>query len=171
MHRLRAIAGPVSIQGGKTHAPSEDEVPANGQRGEAAPGGSAARGLVGVLAGVLLLPLHVGAVGSGDLDSSFGGDGKVTNSFGSGSYDLATAYAVAIQSDGKIVVVGNSAASGPSASGRSAFALARYLPNGTMGPSSRSSPSAVPQSIRPFAASPLGLMDIWTRAVFINRSG
>jgi hypothetical protein len=85
-------------------------------------------GSVGMLAGVLLLPLHVGAVGSGDLDTSFGGDGKVTTSFGSGSYDLATAYAVAVQSDGKIMVVGNSAASRPSASGSSPFALARYLP-------------------------------------------
>ena len=34
-------------------------------------------GGVGVLAGLLLLPLHVGAVGSGDLDSSFGDDGTV----------------------------------------------------------------------------------------------
>ena len=44
-------------------------------------------GGVGVLVGLLLLPLHVGAVGSGDLDTSFGGDGTVLTDFGSGSYD------------------------------------------------------------------------------------
>jgi uncharacterized delta-60 repeat protein len=79
-----------------------------------------------VLAGLLLLPLHVGAVGSGDLDTSFGGDGKVTTSFGSGSFDFANA--LVIQSDGKIVVAGWSS----NASSRSNFALARYLPNGTL---------------------------------------
>jgi Domain of unknown function (DUF5122) beta-propeller len=78
-------------------------------------------GSMGMLAGCCCHPRTWGS-GIGDLDTSFGGDGKVTTSFGSGSYDLA------IQSDGKIMVVGNSAASGPSASGSSAFALARYLP-------------------------------------------
>jgi hypothetical protein len=34
-------------------------------------------GGVGVLAGLLLLPLRVAAVGSGDLDTSFGGDGRL----------------------------------------------------------------------------------------------
>lgn len=32
-------------------------------------------GRAGVLAGLLLLPLRVGALGSGDLDTSFGGGG------------------------------------------------------------------------------------------------
>jgi uncharacterized delta-60 repeat protein len=82
-------------------------------------------GGVGVLAGLLLLPLHVGAVGSGDLDPSFGGDGTVLTDFGSGSSDGASA--LAIQSDGKIVVAGYS-----TASGSHDFALARYWPNGTL---------------------------------------
>ena len=67
----------------------------------------------------------MGAVGSGDLDPSFDGDGKVTTTFGSGSNDWADA--VAIQADGKIVVAGYS-----NASGNDDFALARYLPNGTL---------------------------------------
>jgi uncharacterized delta-60 repeat protein len=77
----------------------------------------------------LLLPLHVGAVGSGDLDTSFGGDGTVLTDFESGSSDAA--YDLAIQPDGKIVVAGNSYGGfgGPD------FALARYLPNGTLDPS------------------------------------
>jgi hypothetical protein len=43
-------------------------------------------GGVGVLAG-LLLPLGVGAVGSGHLDASFSGDGTVLTDFGSGRFD------------------------------------------------------------------------------------
>ena len=142
-------------------------------------------GGVGALVGLLLLPLGVGAVGSGDLDPSFGGDGTVTTSFGSGSSGygpgpsgrrqdcggrlcplpvapltlpwraicptapwmrasaamarcsptsgvaaMTAAYALALQPDGKIVVAGES-----SASGNGDFALARYLPNGTLDPS------------------------------------
>jgi uncharacterized delta-60 repeat protein len=82
-------------------------------------------GGVGMLAGLLLLPLSVGAAGSGDLDVSFGGDGTVLTDFGSGSFAYVTA--VAIQADGKIVVAGES-----NASGSRDFALARYLPNGTL---------------------------------------
>jgi len=67
----------------------------------------------------------VGAVGSGDLDTSFGGDGTVVTDFGSGSYDQATA--LALQPDGKIVAAGSS-----TASGSQDFALARYLPTGTL---------------------------------------
>ena len=71
-------------------------------------------GGVGVLAGLLLLPLHVGAVGSGDLDASFGDDGTVLLDF-----EGDTGGAVAIQADGKIVVAGDST-------------LARFLPNGAL---------------------------------------
>jgi uncharacterized delta-60 repeat protein len=80
---------------------------------------------VGGLAGLLLLPLDVGAVGSGDLDTSFGGDGTVHTNFGSGADNYARA--LAIQSNGKIVVAGES-----TASGLLHFAVARYLPNGTL---------------------------------------
>jgi len=83
-------------------------------------------GGMGVLAGLLLLPLGVGAVGSGDLDTSFGGDGIVTTDFGSG-FDRAEA--LALQPDGKIVVAGSSWASG-----NGNFALARYLRTGTLDP-------------------------------------
>ena len=86
-------------------------------------------GAVGVLAALLLLPLGVGAVGSGDLDSSFGSNGTVTTSFGGSSF--AAANAIVIQSDGKIVGAG---AAGTT-SGNRDFALARYLPNGSLDPS------------------------------------
>jgi uncharacterized delta-60 repeat protein len=56
----------------------------------------------------------------GDLDTSFSGDGKLTTSF-TGSADGANA--VAIQADGKIVVVGSM---------DTGFAIARYNPNGTL---------------------------------------
>ena len=62
---------------------------------------------VGVLVGLLLLPLHVEAVGSGDLDPSFGGDGTVTHQT-SGVAALTRPTALALQSDGKIVVAGHS---------------------------------------------------------------
>jgi uncharacterized delta-60 repeat protein len=65
---------------------------------------------------------------NGTLDPAFSGDGKQTTDFGFGGGDAATG--VAIQDDGKIVVVGFAA--GPMSS--SAFALARYNPNGTLDP-------------------------------------
>ena len=65
----------------------------------------------------------------GTLDPSFGAGGKVITSF---SNDADRALAVAIQPDGKIVVGGESQ-SGASTSGVD-FALARYLPNGTLDP-------------------------------------
>jgi sugar lactone lactonase YvrE len=70
---------------------------------------------------VLLLPLGVEAVGSGDLDPSFSGAGRVLTDFGPGSWDRAAA--VAIQADGKLVVAGAS---------NGDFALVRYLPDGTL---------------------------------------
>jgi uncharacterized delta-60 repeat protein len=67
---------------------------------------------------------------NGRLDRAFGGDGRVTTSFG-GSFQQARD--VAIQS-GKIVVAGTA-----EANGGTAFALARYLPDGTLDPSFGSS--------------------------------
>jgi uncharacterized delta-60 repeat protein len=63
---------------------------------------------------------------NGDLDSNFGIDGTVTTDFGS-SYDAA--YAVALQNDGKIVVVGQSADSGYNDIN---VIVARYLSDGTL---------------------------------------
>jgi uncharacterized delta-60 repeat protein len=59
----------------------------------------------------------------GDLDTAFGGDGKVTTRFANG---FAGARAVAIQADGMVVAAGETRGQG----GR--FALARYRPNGTL---------------------------------------
>jgi uncharacterized delta-60 repeat protein len=57
----------------------------------------------------------------GQLDTSFGGDGKVTTQFATGSVDEA--LAVAIQSDGKIVAAGESL---------DHFAVARYTTPGRL---------------------------------------
>jgi uncharacterized delta-60 repeat protein len=59
----------------------------------------------------------------GSLDTSFSGDGRQTTDF-FGSFDQANA--AALQSDGKIVVVGRAGGGG------FVFALARYNPNGTL---------------------------------------
>lgn len=59
----------------------------------------------------------------GSLDFSFGTGGKVTADFGAED----TAYAIAIQPDGKILVIG-STANGSSGD----FALVRYNPNGSL---------------------------------------
>lgn len=55
----------------------------------------------------------------GSLDSSFDADGRVTTTFPGGGFG----YALAIQSDGKILVAGSSGVD---------FALARYLPDGSL---------------------------------------
>jgi uncharacterized delta-60 repeat protein len=62
---------------------------------------------------------------NGSLDTSFGGDGKVTTRFGASSSGVSDAV---IQSDGKIVAVGFAAADRSD----STFALARYNRNGTL---------------------------------------
>jgi uncharacterized delta-60 repeat protein len=59
--------------------------------------------------------------GDGTLDPTFGGDGRVTTPIS----PYSSAYDVAIQADGKILVVGRDFH-------RGAFALVRYRPNGTL---------------------------------------
>jgi len=61
----------------------------------------------------------------GSLDTTFDNDGKVTTDIGSTSSD--SAESVVLQSDGKIVVAGNSYSGG-----QSDFALVRYNSNGTL---------------------------------------
>jgi uncharacterized delta-60 repeat protein len=61
---------------------------------------------------------------SGDLDTTFGGDGKVTTDFTTG---LEWVNALAVQPDGKIVAVG---AYRPAGSNNARFALARYNVSG-----------------------------------------
>lgn len=72
------------------------------------------------LIALLLVGINQTLAASGDLDSSFGSGGKVTTPVGSGR-DLA--QAMALQTDGKIVVAGYA---------RNDFALVRYNPNGTL---------------------------------------
>jgi uncharacterized delta-60 repeat protein len=61
---------------------------------------------------------------NGTLDGTFSSDGKVIRDF-AGSNDIGWAFAV--RSDGKLVAVGRTFASG-----RTAFAVARYNGNGTL---------------------------------------
>jgi uncharacterized delta-60 repeat protein len=90
----------------------------------------------GAGAAVLLLFLVIQAAGAsmasagpGDLDSSFGGDGKVLTTFGpSGDPASAASEAIAVQPDGKVVAAGGAIAS----DGDRAFALARYNVNGSL---------------------------------------
>ena len=63
----------------------------------------------------------------GELDTSFGRDGKVTTAFAGRT---SVAFAVAIQTDGRIVAVGEA---GPGYGVR--FALARYTRKGNLDPS------------------------------------
>ena len=82
------------------------------------------------------LPNHAHAIaqevetqaGSGDLDPTFGNGGKLTTIFAGGSPPYASAYALAIQTDGKVVAVG-AASIGP---GNIAFAVARYNGDGNL---------------------------------------
>ncbi|MFP5265580.1 MAG: delta-60 repeat domain-containing protein [Blastocatellia bacterium] len=68
-------------------------------------------------------PVHAAA---GDLDASFGNGGKITTNFGGAD----RVFAIAIQSDNKIVTAGVA-----DASSESSFALARYNSNGDLDPS------------------------------------
>jgi uncharacterized delta-60 repeat protein len=61
----------------------------------------------------------------GNLDATFGTGGRVLTDFAGAS---ETAYAVAVQPDGKIVVAGTTAGSGTG----NDFAVARYLPSGEL---------------------------------------
>jgi uncharacterized delta-60 repeat protein len=66
---------------------------------------------------------------AGDLDPSFGTNGKVVTDIAG---QLDEAFAVAVQADGRIVGAGRADESDVSALGD--FALARYLPDGTLDP-------------------------------------
>src|SRR5215216_947068 len=68
---------------------------------------------------ISLLTFTIALAASGGLDTTFSGDGRKTTDFGAHEQ----AYGIAIQSNGKIVVVGRSTPG-------SDFALARYNTNG-----------------------------------------
>jgi uncharacterized delta-60 repeat protein len=85
---------------------------------------SATRVLLALATGLAALALAAAAQAAGELDASFGGDGKVTTDF-FGSIDVSEGLAV--QSDGKLVTVG-SAFNGSYYD----FALARYNEDGSL---------------------------------------
>ena len=84
---------------------------------------SALRVKVGLIAAFSLLPAAGFAQEAGDLDVSFGIDGKVLTDF-DGSNDEG--QAVILQPDGKLVVAGTSL---DPAVGTARFGLGRYLPD------------------------------------------
>ena len=81
------------------------------------------------LLAVLFLPAAPSWAADGDIDTTFGTNGKVTTAIGSGD-DYA--YALGIQSDGKIVAAGYSSDMVSGYSGRNYFALVRYNADGTL---------------------------------------
>ena len=69
----------------------------------------------------------------GSLDTSFGNGGKVTTEFGpTGDRQNDQAQALALQSDGKIVVAGYSSTKKPGEDASTDFALARYNADGSL---------------------------------------
>ena len=106
----------------------------------------------------------------GTLDRAFGAGGTVTTDFGDGS----AAYALALQPDGKIVVAGQT---GRGESGADKFALARYLPNGTLdssfGVNGRLVGDFASRGAQAIAAQPdgkllaSGLIDLGDRSAFV----
>jgi uncharacterized delta-60 repeat protein len=98
-------------------------------------GADVAYGLVVLSDGKLIAGGRAGGAGGrfalvryepdGSLDSTFGGDGKVTTNFTRGDDDIDT---VVIQADGRIVVAGTSNRNGRAPH----FALARYNANGSL---------------------------------------
>ena len=79
------------------------------------------RAVIAVLLGVWCVP-GAGLAAPGDLDQSFGAGGVATTPVGGGG-----AFAVALQSDGKIVAAGSGFFS-------TRFAVVRYLPTGLLDP-------------------------------------
>jgi uncharacterized delta-60 repeat protein len=100
---------------------------------------------------------------AGCLDSTFGNDGLViTNTSGSlpTRTDIDIAEDVAIQSDGKLVVVGGSRYE---EAGKDAFALVRYNPDGTLDPTFGG--SGIVKLLHPTSPYP------WARTVAIQPDG
>ena len=79
---------------------------------------------------ISLLVFSLALAASGDLDPTFSGDGKLTTNFGGTLND--NARAMAIQSNGKIVVAGTRSQGDVIPPTSSDFAVARYNSNGTL---------------------------------------
>ena len=147
---MRRFAGAVAVAGTvlvflsfalPAYAAAGDLDPTFGVGGKVTTEFSSSQGFVNTVAwqtdGKLVAAGESGASGSnprlalarynadGSLDTTFGGDGEVTTDFTS-KEDFATA--VAIQSDGKIVAVGESGGGGSNPK----FALARYNADGSL---------------------------------------
>jgi len=93
----------------------------------------------------LLIATEQATAQAGRLDPTFGNGGIVTTDCGlqTGSSNAATANAAAIQSDGKIVVVG----AAPGSNGFPIAAVARYNSNGSLDTSFGSSGIVTTSSI------------------------
>jgi uncharacterized delta-60 repeat protein len=72
-----------------------------------------------------LMTVTVALAASGDLDNTFSGDGKIVQSFGGAQHK---GRGIAVQSDGKIVVIGEKVLNDDSHD----FAIARYNTNGSL---------------------------------------
>ncbi|WP_351234945.1 calcium-binding protein [Streptomyces sp. NPDC002133] len=92
--------------------------------GRRRPRSSRAGAVAALGAALVLVCPGVALAAPGDLDPTFGTDGKVTTDFG-GNSDLA--FAVAVQADGRIVTAGESGLGGIGD-----FALARYNTDGSL---------------------------------------
>ena len=73
---------------------------------------------------------------NGSLDPDFGAGGKLRTDFGTDSYDVG--YALALQTDGKLVMSGSSDST---TTNRNGFALARYVGDGAAPPPPPAAPS------------------------------
>lgn len=94
---------------------------------------------------------------NGSLDTTFGGDGKVTTDFVAGQRASDVANAVLVQPDGKIVAGGLTGATG----GATLFGLARYNTNGsldtTFGGDGKVSTDSRGRIVRAMTVQPVGL--------------
>jgi uncharacterized delta-60 repeat protein len=91
-----------------------------------------------IVAVATLALVQVASATPGDLDPTFGTGGKVLTAFAepTNTHNYATAHAVALQADGKIIVVGHLVRQEgpPFFNAYVDFALARYNPDGSLDP-------------------------------------
>lgn len=91
-----------------------------------------------VAAVLTLAVLALGGTASaatGELDPTFGENGKVRTDFGASSSSFESVSAIAVQSDGKVVATGQADRPEDSPSSDEDFALARYNGDGSLDPS------------------------------------
>jgi uncharacterized delta-60 repeat protein len=126
------------------------------------------RALLALSVGVMLVLAPIALAVDGDPDTGFGtlGNGKVLTPVGPGA-NSDFAMAVAVQDDGKIVVVGGADVG----SGNDDFAVARYNPNGTLD-TSFDGPGVTPgNGVFTFTFTPTNTEDDVAHAVAIQDDG